>query len=94
MNVKDSLLNLLAEEACEVAQNALKCVRFTTEHRYYEASNLERLNTELSDVASVIKMLQDIGVDVKFEASEKKIASIKQYMDVSRSMGALDVDAA
>jgi hypothetical protein len=93
MKIKEYLLLLLAEECSEVAQAASKCVRFTPEHTYsgYDKSNLERLKVELSDICSVLFLLET-ELDTKFELthSEEKVNTIIKYLGISREMGTLD----
>ena len=91
MNRKEHLLNLLMEEACEIAQAANKCVRFTPEHAHYAESNLDRLKIEIGDLASVIQMLNaEFGFGISLEANEAKIVRIEKYMQISREMGTLN----
>jgi len=91
MNKQEYLLLCLAEECNELAQNCIKCLRFTTEHHYYELSNIERVQLELTDVMSVLYLLENelkIEFDKKF--SQDKIDKLKGYMVRSQQLGTLE----
>ena len=90
MNKKEYLFALLAEESCEVAQAANKCIRFTPEHAYYDDSNLERLQTEITDFMTVLQLLaEELGTVFSTEISAAKVDRIEGYMTISRNMGTL-----
>ena len=91
MNKKEYLLGLLAEEGAEIAQAANKCARFTTTHRHYETSNLDRLNVELGDLFSVLYLLEkELKVEFVKTHNPEKLERIEAYMQISRDLGALD----
>jgi len=59
---REYLLLCLSEELGEVAQNIIKALRFTEDHQYYEESNIERVQKELTDVFSILTMLEGEGL--------------------------------
>jgi NTP pyrophosphatase (non-canonical NTP hydrolase) len=91
MNKQEYLFNLVGEECGEVAQAANKCVRFTPHHAYYEHSNLKRMQIEITDLMTVLSMLQEhLNIEFDFKPCEEKKARIEKYMQISRDMGVLD----
>jgi NTP pyrophosphatase (non-canonical NTP hydrolase) len=90
MNRKEYLFSLLTEEASEIAQAANKCNRFTPEHAYYEQSNIERLQVEITDFVTVLYLLeQELGITFELNLSTDKLDRIEKYMQTSRDMGTL-----
>lgn len=81
---------LVMEEASEVAQAASKCLRFTPDHRHYANSNLENLKTEVTDLITVLKLLETT-LNTKFDLtpSEPKLRRIEKYLNISREMNTL-----
>lgn len=51
------LLVCLAEEASEVSKEALKAVRFGLDAEWKGTTALQRLNTELADLDSIVRLL-------------------------------------
>jgi NTP pyrophosphatase (non-canonical NTP hydrolase) len=83
MNRQQYLFKLLEEECSEVGQNASKCMRFTPYHTgpAYKHSNLERLQTELTDLFTVIKMLEEnLGVTLISVQARKKRHELKNII--------------
>ena len=98
MNKLEYLFGLVQEEACEIGQAASKCNRFTPGHAHYEHSNLERLQIEITDLVTVLTMIEEelkndrpLGAALKFEyePSEGKRQRLLSYMNISREMGCL-----
>ena len=90
MNRKEYLFSLLTEEASEIAQAANKCNRFTPGHAYYEQSNIERLQTEITDLVTVLELItRETGYEFSLAISDAKIERINSYMQISREMGTL-----
>jgi NTP pyrophosphatase (non-canonical NTP hydrolase) len=93
MNKKEYLLICLAEEASEVAQAASKCLRFTTDHMYggYTDTNIERLNNEVSDLFTILHMLEEeLKMEFDKDVSKLKMAATAKYMKISNEMGVLN----
>lgn len=93
MNRKEYLLVCLAEEACEVGQAATKCLRFTPEHTYggYLDSNLERLDVELNQLITIVKMLEkELGHTFKMQHEDKKEHATENYIKISTEMGVIN----
>lgn len=90
MNRQEYLLNLVSEEGGEISQAANKCARFTPHHAYYSESNLARLQTEITDLITILYML---GEELKYEFEllpcKAKQARVEKFMQVSRDMGTL-----
>lgn len=90
MNLREYLFSLAMEEAGEVAQAANKCNRFTPDHAYYEQSNIERLQTEVTDLITVLHLItRETGFAFSLAVSDVKIERINKYMAISREMGTL-----
>ena len=100
MNKLEYLFGLVQEEACEIGQAASKCNRFTPGHAHYEHSNLERLQIEITDLVTVLTMIEEEINNVKvegkpkrllfeYEPSEGKRQRLLSYMNISREMGCL-----
>jgi NTP pyrophosphatase (non-canonical NTP hydrolase) len=93
MNKKEYLFLCLAEEAAEVAQAASKCIRFTPEHTYggYAETNLERLDIEVTDLLTILHMLEE---ELKMEFNKKpgksKRFATEKYLAISKGMGTLN----
>lgn len=98
LNKIDYLLVKLAEEAGEMAQDALKAVELglTTVEPGKTLSNAQRLSGELIDVLAVLEMLADEGVELRTEGAaldegiDRKKAKVEAYMQASRDLGKLE----
>lgn len=92
MTRREYLLICLAEECAEVAQAASKCLRYGDDEHYEGgASNLERLETEVCDLLTLLDMLglsPRIGTNVL--ASEKKRQKVEQQMEIAHQRGIVD----
>lgn len=98
----DYLLVKLAEEASEIAQDALKAVEFglATVEPGKTLSNSQRLASEIIDLSAVLEALVDEGVELRAEgvdtpaalnaAIARKRAKIEMYMGASRNLGKLE----
>lgn len=96
MKKSDYYFMLLAEEAAEIAQAALKCVRFTPEYTHEGLTNLERLRTEIADLMTILDLLELNGINVigddmkKFEAMmDYKIERLEIYTNISKQLGVI-----
>ncbi len=83
------LLGKLAEEAGEVAQDAMKCQAFGLDERYQDLpTNKERLSIEIQDLAVIVTMLNeefDLGCkNPTPEFEKKKRYKVNYYYDVSK----------
>jgi hypothetical protein len=90
MNREQYLFKLLEEEASEVGQNASKCMRFTALHTapQYSETNLERLQTELTDFFTVLEMLEEeLKVEFDRSSSASKKDRIEGYYNISKQLG-------
>jgi hypothetical protein len=70
-------------------------MRFTPYHTgpAYKHSNLERLQTELTDLFTVIKMLEEnLGVTFDKRPSAEKETRIEKYYNISKSLGTVRND--
>lgn len=91
MNLQEHLFMLAMEEAGEIAQAASKCNRFTPDHAYYEDSNITRLQTEITDLVTVLHLITVLtGRKFEFNISDAKIESINKGLQTSREMGTLE----
>lgn len=99
MNQQQYFLNKLAEEACEIAQIALKTAQFGMDEVYTAEggvlSNKERIHAELNDLLGVIEIL-NVGYGFNFEPSPPAIlakrAKVIKYMNYAISLGNVDKD--
>lgn len=90
MNKQEMLLTLVMEESCEIAQAANKCIRFKPNHNHYENSNLERLQIEITDLVTVLKMLSEhMKIEFDLTPSDAKRFRIEKYLEISRKMETL-----
>lgn len=85
------LLNMLAEEASEVAQRASKAIRFGLAEKQtgQDKSNLARLVDEMIDLAAVAKML-NLPLPTRLDMNEaiaEKIAKVEKYYQYSVAIG-------
>lgn len=92
MNKREYLFLLVSEEAMEVAKEALKCMRFTPDHQHaaYTATNLERLQVEVTDLMTVLGLLEkELGTMFSHLTSEEKVTRTEKFMEISRQLGTL-----
>lgn len=97
MNETEYLLSLVAEECAEVAQRAIKAQRFGAFELQegQDLNNAKRIIYELSDLLTVVKMLQERCVlpsvlfDMETQFTKAKREKIKKYMEYARSCGTL-----
>jgi NTP pyrophosphatase (non-canonical NTP hydrolase) len=94
MNRQQHLIAILAEEAGEIVQDAMKSLRFGLDSEYEGVTNLERLRTELGQLFAVAEMLCKDGVPLKLEpvTVSDKIRKVEYYLSVSKDMGTLTED--
>lgn len=89
MNRTTYLLSKIAEEAAEVAQMAAKTQQFGLQERYTitHDTNVERLKQELTDLLTVVGMLQtetrfDFGVHVA-QMNAVKVDKVDHYYELA-----------
>lgn len=105
MNRKQYLLTKLVEECAEVQKEALKQMQFgadtippTTGHYPEGIPNHERLQSELIDLKTIVKMLHEVGElkPISFEQELAKMrakrAKLERYYRISQSLGTVDLD--
>lgn len=87
------LLGKLAEEASEVTQIALKCQQFGLEEiqegRPPEESNAHRLHAELTDLDSIVDLIEEYtsrGFRTKQEAMRIKQEKVEKYLQKSQQL--------
>lgn len=90
MNYQEHLFALVAEECGEVAQAAIKCLRFTPDHAYYADTNLERLQVEITDLITILSLLEDsLKVEFDLKPSKAKVERVLAHLDISTQLGTL-----
>ena len=95
MNIAEFILSRIAEEASEIAQAAIKCQRFTTDHAHYKESNVDRLKGELGDLEGLVRMAGQLGIFVidprtQEKHIERRVEKELHYMQISHDMGCID----
>lgn len=92
LNEQQYLLTLIQEECAELSQRASKALRFGLYEIQEEQSlnNWERLKGELTDLVTVIRILdKDLFILNNIEI-QKKETKIKKYMELSRKRRILE----
>lgn len=94
MNRQQYLLNKLAEEATEVAQQALKAAQFGLDEAEPEQrkSNAERCHDEIDDMLGVIEMLnEEFGFNFQSQMDRRmmKKQKVNKYAAYSAELGLL-----
>lgn len=97
MNTTEHLLCVLAEEAAELAQAAMKAARFGLDDRYPESgiTTAAKIIAEHNDVMGVICMLKQRGLisqDIYGELASR--ARVEKWIEYSRKKGTLRDDSA
>lgn len=90
LNKIEYLLACLSEEASEVSQEAIKCVRFTMHHRRDDfTSNAERLNAEFNDLLAIVEELNKYGANIHRDEQRIKAKRMRlaEYSSISVQMG-------
>jgi NTP pyrophosphatase (non-canonical NTP hydrolase) len=89
MNKVQYLLTKLAEEAAEVAQAALKAQQFGFHSEYNGETNLERLQTELNDMATIVELINIHRQEawLNFVPSSDKKRKVEYYYNESKNLG-------
>lgn len=89
MNRQEHLLSILAEECNEVAQRAIKALRFgiaeIQENQDY--ANSERIRIEFSDLCAVYEMI-GLNPPSRFLIEEKK-NKVESFLKYSKECGTL-----
>jgi NTP pyrophosphatase (non-canonical NTP hydrolase) len=83
MNRLEELLIILSEECAEVAQAAIKCVRFGMDSEYQGMINRYQLERELGDFMAMFKLLCEetsIREEVVMDAAEAKLIKVEKFM--------------
>lgn len=95
MTRRELLLAQVAEEAGEIAQMAVKCLRFGEGEVYADRSanpgllsNRERLISELSDLMGVVELLK-IPFGLEEQATAKKFKT-ERMLGYSQNLGILE----
>lgn len=90
----EQLLDILIEECAEVIQRATKAKRFgITEVQPGHTQNAtQRLNYELNDLAGVVALLQEQGVDLEQvpELITAKKEKVRHFLGYSQEQGTID----
>lgn len=94
MNKIEYLLVCLAEECAEVAQRCTKALRFGLSEVQdgQELTNEQRLKYELTDLYTLIYMLENEGLNIESidpDASFLKEQKVKKYMNYVVTKGTL-----
>lgn len=99
MNLREMLFNLVMEECSEIAQAASKCNRFTPSHirpgqdTNTPKTNLEELQTELTDLVTVLYVLGRKFPELKLDLTKvslSKLDKIEEYLKISQELGVLE----
>lgn len=90
MTPEQFYLKKLAEEAGEVAHDALKAMEFGLDSVYEGETNRERINRELNDLMQVVEVLNDrfqlwYGINRKQRVS--KIQKLKRFELLGKEQG-------
>jgi NTP pyrophosphatase (non-canonical NTP hydrolase) len=88
MNITQYLMINLMEEFGECIQAVSKCLRFGTDHAYYEETNIERLRGEVEDAVAIIHILRHIGIplEMREEKIAEKIEKVLANLELSRKL--------
>ena len=94
MNRLEELLVILSEEAAEVQQAAIKCIRFgmASTHPGSNESNQLRLEQELGDFLAMMKLLiEENGLNEAnvMNAAEAKLIKVEKFMKNGKSLYAM-----
>jgi hypothetical protein len=89
------LLTVLAEEAAEVAKEAIKAARFGIDdaHPRTGETNRQRLTAEFNDLVAVMEMVKsDLGLKDLYHgpAIATKQARVQTYMEYSKERGMVE----
>lgn len=94
MNVEQFLLGKIAEEAGEIAKEALKAQQFGLESYHPDdparVTNRERLISELNDLLAVVTMLEPNIHDLIQPgnyAQRDKVLKVNRYLRLSQELG-------
>lgn len=96
MTRTEHLLSILAEECNEVAQRAIKALRFGLEEIEpgQDLNNAERIAQEFADLLAAIEMLQVedvLGYETRDQVDAKKL-KVEKFLEYSRECGTLTGD--
>jgi len=86
MTLNDLIFINLMEECAEVTQAASKCIRFTRNHKYYEESNIERLNEEIQQLQALLIVLQKVEKDINLDHSKVEAYAHKLFANLKLSI--------
>ena len=101
MNKQELILTMVAEEACEVAKEASKCLRFTPGHEHNGESNYARLLKEWNELSAMMLLLRATMLesevvsptsDQEAEWYNGKLERFEEFKAISQTLGAVDSD--
>ncbi len=97
MNRAEYLLTCLAEECVEVAQRAMKALRFglSEVQTGQDKTNIERIEEEFIDLLTVMAVFQkenSVPQNLAF-GFNKKLEKLQKYMEYAKSVGTVDKDS-
>jgi NTP pyrophosphatase (non-canonical NTP hydrolase) len=94
MTRQEHLLVILAEECAEIQHCISKTLRFGPDEVWpkLDVTNFERLEAEFNDLLAVVSMLDDEGIQIRFDQDRQKAKTekVKKYMKYSQSLGLLE----
>lgn len=95
MTKEQYLLTKLAEECAEVVQMAIKCQHFGLDECQTEGSesNRQRLHQEISDLLSIVVMLNEqtnFGFVYTDQDIDEKIKKVEKYAQYSKLLRLVD----
>jgi hypothetical protein len=94
MNKTQYLLTKLAEEASELAVDALKAAQFGAGEVYEDVTNADRLQLELYDLLTVLKLLEEEGLvlvsELPTDYETYKRKKILHYYNYAKTLGTVN----
>lgn len=93
MSREQFLLLKLAEESCEIGQACSKAMQFGLDESFQGYTNRERLHKEVSDLFTVVNMLNSVcglGLEFTFENFIEKSFEIDAYYKFSANLGRVE----
>ena len=98
MKRHEHLLDILAEECCEVAVRASKAMRFTLSEIQpgQPSTNAQRLMDEIHDVFAMVELLEEEGLirshsdEARAQAIAAKKEKVERFLELSRKEGTLE----
>lgn len=93
MNIEQFLLLKLAEEASEVAKDALKAAQFGLDEEGAPYDNRARLNGELNDLLAIVSLLNSnttLNYLPDQDHAARKCHKVKEYLGYSIRLGKVE----